>query len=79
MLPPCKQLQAIPSRLSNMEMFHQWPILIIGKIYLLPHGVGVGHHKPHMPLSPALCGQQECGCDVAWVEGQTYNKVSFLP
>ena len=32
------------------------------------------------PLPPpaALCGQEERGCDVAWVGDQTYSKVSLL-
>lgn len=62
---PCKQLQAILSRFSNVEMFQQCTILIIRKIKLLPHVVVKANSHLHSPPTPGLCGQEECDCNVA--------------
>lgn len=76
---PCKQLQAIPSQFSNVEMFQRCTISIMRKIKLLPHVILKAGPLQSPLLPPALSGQEECDHDVARGGGdQTYSKVSFL-
>lgn len=52
---PCKRLQAILFRFSNVEMFQQYTILIIHKIILLPHVVlNAAPHLHSLPCYPQL-------------------------